>query len=113
VNFNHPIYNNLRTFIKPWKSPGYLAFLKILFPDKDLHHGLGSRGALKLTDSLIHPCSRTVHDLAHSDQADFFESNLPTMINNLQNYVTYLETRLKSFENAKEGTLSHDNTREG
>lgn len=87
------MYKALRHRIKPWKSKGFLSFMKERFPDKDLHHLLGSVGPLKLTDLLVVPLSRQQHQSAHCEAETAFEDNLAEALNYVQQYITYLEAK--------------------
>lgn len=91
MNPDVSVYNRFRRFLRPWKSKQYLTWLKAKFPNHDLHHALGSMGALKLSDSLMIPLTREQHEEAHKAPGCFFEDNLHIAVNHLQNYITYLE----------------------
>lgn len=112
MDLNTPVYNRLRTFIKPWKSKKYLEWLKDKYPIRDLHHLVGSVGKLKLSDALMVPLTREQHNTAHDNAALFFEDNLYVAVNLLQEYITHLEDTVESLRTSIEGTTSHDNQKE-
>jgi len=85
----------LRNNVKLWHSKKYIAYLKERFPNKDLHHLLGSFMSKKITDSLIIPLSREEHTQAHKlNKEDCLEIYLPSAINLLQDYITELELKV-------------------
>lgn len=109
----YSLRKRIKFHIRPWKSKGYLAWLKIKFPGYDLHHCLNSFTGFKVSDSLMVPLSREQHSQVHeNNQDEFFEDNLYIALNNLQGYITYLEDTIESFQTSKEGSTINDNTKE-
>ena len=85
-------YEKVRHEIKPWKSDEYLEWSRQKFPDRDPHHLAGSMGSLKLTDFLLMPVNRAIHDsLKGNRAAEYAEENIIFSLNIFQEYVTYLE----------------------
>ena len=88
-------YEKARHEIKPWKSDEYLEWFRQKFMERDPHHLLGSMGNLKLTDSLLMPISRAIHNSLKGDKAaEYAEENIILSLNIFQEYVTYLEEKL-------------------
>ena len=88
------MYEKLRHEIKPWTSPLYLDWFRKKFPDRDPHHLAGSMGSLKLTDSLLMPVSRAIHDSLKGDKAaKYAEENIIFSLNIFQQYVSELEEK--------------------
>lgn len=82
----------LRYSVNKWISESYREYLKKRFPDKDLHHLLGSFTGMKISDSLLIPLSRKEHNEVHKLTKDeVLEMYLAKSINLLQDYIKYLE----------------------
>lgn len=94
------MWKHLRYKIKPWKSKGFLGYMKERFPDKDLHHLLGSMGPLKLTDLLLAPVTRAEHQKCHEQPAIALEEKLGEALNYIQDYITYLEKKNEIYDTA-------------
>ena len=85
------LYDRLRHSIKPWHNKPFHGWVKFKNQDKDLHHLIGSMGALKLTDSLLMPLTREEHIKAEKDRHSYFMEGLPVAINLLQDYIIMLQ----------------------
>jgi len=73
----------------------YLDYLHELFPDKVLHHILGSASARKkFTDYLVVPLTLEEHAKAHKNLPLSFMMLLPRAIKLLIGYVIHLEENL-------------------
>lgn len=84
----------MRNEINPVKSKKFLEWAKQQFPDKDLHHILGSYCGRKGTDLLIAPIEHFEHiDKAHKNMTEYFERYLPISINLLVNYINEIEKK--------------------
>jgi len=82
----------LRYSVNKWISESYREYLKKRFPDKDLHHLLGSFTGMKISDSLLIPLSRKEHNEVHKLTKDeVLEMYLAKSINLLQDYIKYLK----------------------
>ena len=86
------IKSTLRNRLKPRKSKKYLSWMKEKYPALDLDHILESVHGLKLNDYLISPKSHQAHMAKHYKAgAEDFEGDLVTALENLQDYVEFLE----------------------
>lgn len=75
------------------KSDKYLKWLKLDNPGKEPHHILGSTIGRKFTDYLIVMVDRPEHETAEKFKPYYFMIYLPKAINNLINYVKFLEAK--------------------
>jgi len=92
------MYHRLRNFIKPWKSKGYMSWVKQKYPNRDIHHLIGSQTAIKLSDMLIYPVDRKTHEYAEAHKEEFFLHTLPESLNLLGKYIHYLEDKMCKYE---------------
>jgi hypothetical protein len=99
IRQSNSMYRMLRNQIQPWKSEGFLKFVRAKYPDKDPHHLLGSLGSMKISDSLIIPLSRQEHTMADVKREDYFLTYLPMAISLLQEYISSLEVNAHSSSN--------------
>ncbi len=70
------------------KSPRYLAWLRKRYPDKQVHHLIGSMTGIKLNDLLCVAVTAEEHEQAEREKIKFFGERLSESINNL---IIYLE----------------------
>lgn len=88
------LFSRMRNEINPVKSKKFMDWVKQQFPDKDLHHILGSYCGRKGTDLLIVPIEHFEHiEKAHKNMVEYFERCLPISINLLVNYVNEIEKK--------------------
>ena len=79
-------FNHLKNTIQPVKSIKYLEYLKSKFPDRELHHILGSYTGMKGTDFLIYPCTHKEHEHAEKNKSQFGIEVISSSINLLIEY---------------------------
>lgn len=73
------------------RAPKYLKWLREKYPNKEPHHLIGSQGKLKLTDYLVIMVTRNEHIDAEDAKITYFFENLHRAIQNLIDYIKYLE----------------------
>ena len=85
------LFGRFKHNTRPAKSLKYLKWLRERFPNRELHHLVGSQGKLKLTDYLIVAVTREEHARAEAFKILFFFEHLHEAVNNLIEYVRFLE----------------------
>lgn len=89
---NEILYKQLRN-LPIYKSKKFLAWVKQKYPDKEVHHLLGSMTGIKLNDYLVKPVQRQEHLEAEKHKQDFAIANLPQSLNILFQYIKELELK--------------------
>lgn len=84
------LYKRLRN-LPIRKSKKYMDWVKKKYPDKEIHHCLGSMTGIKLNDLLVMPVTREQHLEAERNKIDFAIDNLPQSLNLLFEYIKELE----------------------
>lgn len=86
---NYTIYRAVLGF---QKFPKYLASMKRKYPDKDLHHLLGSILGKKFTDALVVPIPHNFHlNVVEKNKAEYFDKYLTLSI---IHFLEYMEEEL-------------------
>lgn len=86
------LFTRLRLELPIVRSKKFLSWAKESYPDKDLHHLLGSSMKEKYTDLLIAPLEHWKdHPQAHKNLAVAFEEFLPLALTVLSKYIEHLE----------------------
>src|SRR5690606_9973440 len=93
------LFKRMRNFIKHWKCPELLEYVKKKYPDRDMHNLAGSMGQLKLTDLFIVTLSRVQHQKADSNRDEAFVQYLPESANLIQEFITHLLKQIQEKEN--------------
>jgi hypothetical protein len=94
-------FTQYRTVLGFQKSKRYLKWMKIQFPDLDLHHILGSVHSKKFTDYLVVPIHHTHHlNVVESHKAIWFSKYLEVALGHLLRYACN-EIGMSLFETRK------------
>jgi hypothetical protein len=80
-------FTQYRTILGFQKSKKYLAYMKSCYPDKDLHHILGSVFNKKFTDYLVVPVDHDFHlNKVEPNKAYWFSQYLKWAVRSLVHY---------------------------
>lgn len=85
----------LRHRLKPRKSKKFLGYLHEKFPGLEADHLIGSMGDMKLNDFFIVMRTREDHRARHDKGFIDFDDDFIRSIENLLDYVQYLEGKAK------------------
>ena len=82
---NEILYKQFRE-LPVYKDKNYLKWLRVKYPDKELHHLTGSMTGIKLHDCFIVPVTRAEHIKAEANKIQFFNDNLHIAIKLFMEY---------------------------
>lgn len=87
---NEHLYKQIRN-IPSFKSKKFIKWVKAKYPEREIHHSIGSMTGIKLNDFLVVPVTRHEHERAEKHKIDFCIENLPKSLNILFEYIKEIE----------------------